>query len=63
MSEIKLENRKIQKMNSYHYISIPKTYIDNGLLSTNKKYRVILEEIPDKYQSSENQLEKATEEI
>ncbi len=65
MSKIKLQNRKIQKMNTYHYISIPKTYMDNGLLSTQKRYKIILEEIPEMNQtpkSPENHLEKATEE-
>ncbi len=56
MSKIKLQNRKIQKMSNYHYISIPKTYIDNDLLSMKKKYKITLEEIP------ENHLETATEE-
>lgn len=37
-----LENQKIQKMKNYHYISIPKAYIDTKLLSTSKKYNVIL---------------------
>ncbi len=64
MSKIKLQNRKIQKMNNYHYISIPKTFIDNGLLSTKKKYKITLEEIQEKIQTpknSESQPEIATE--
>ncbi|KKN33208.1 hypothetical protein LCGC14_0806030 [marine sediment metagenome] len=65
MSKIKLQNQKIQKMRNYHYISIPKAYIDNGLLSTKKRYKVLLEEMREKTQepnNSENQLETATEE-
>jgi len=39
---ISLENQKIQKMGTYHYISIPKAFIDNKLLIPGKKYKVIL---------------------
>jgi hypothetical protein len=64
MKQIKLENQRIQKMRDYHYISIPKAFMDNGLLSTKKKYRVIIEEISEtpKEPTIQNQIETVQEE-
>ena len=48
MSEkIQLKNKRIQNMDEYHYIGIPKSFIDNGILSKNKKYNVFFEESKD----------------
>ena len=42
---IKVKNKKISKMDEYHYISVPKAFIDNGILSIEKQYNVYFEEI------------------
>jgi len=44
MSSLKLENKKIQVMGEYHYISIPKALIDHKILSPDKEYDIILKE-------------------
>lgn len=41
---IKIEEKEIRKMGEYHYISIPKALIDTNVLSTEKKYTVVLKE-------------------
>ena len=55
MQKIKLQNQKIQRMRTYHYISIPKAFIDNGLLSTEKTYKVTIEEISETLKNPTNQ--------
>jgi len=44
---MKIENKKIGKMDDYHYVSIPKALIDTGVLSTEKRYNITIEEIPE----------------
>jgi len=64
MKKIKLQNQRIQRMRNYHYISIPKAFIDNGLLSTKKTYKITIEEISEmpKKPTNQNQIETIQEE-
>jgi len=58
---VEIKEKKIRNMGDYHYISIPKALIDNGILSLNKKYRIIFEEIKDQVQSkNQSQSQEAT---
>ena len=47
------------------YISIPKAFIDNGLLSTKKTYKITIEEISEmpKKPTNQNQIETNPEAI
>jgi hypothetical protein len=51
---IKIEEKKIRKMGEYHYVSIPKALIDTDVLSTEKKYTLILEESNPKKSTKKN---------
>lgn len=42
---VELKNKKINKMDEYHYISIPKTLFDTGILTVDKKYDIVIEEV------------------
>ena len=41
---VNLKNKKIGKMDEYHYIGIPKAFFDGGVLSTDKKYDITITE-------------------
>lgn len=42
METLKILNRKIVKQGDSHFIYIPKAYFDNGQLSIDEKYDVII---------------------
>ncbi len=53
---INLKNKKIGKMDEYHYIGIPKAYFDGGVLSTDKRYDItIIEAVPIKSEQKEEE--------
>lgn len=48
MSKVILEKQKIlASTRNYHFVSIPKAFMDNNLLSTSKKYKIIFIELED----------------
>lgn len=66
MIKLRIKNRKITKQGDSHFVYIPKAYFDNGQLSVDEKYDIII--IPQKKatltpKNSENQLLKAEESI
>jgi len=58
---INLEKQKIKKMGDYHFISIPKALMDNGILNLNREYRVIFEEIEDQKIQNQNNKNRSQE--
>jgi len=59
--ELKIINRKIVKQGESHFVYIPKAYFDNGQLSIDEIYEIII--IPQKKQSNKNpkKIAKASE--
>lgn len=64
METLKILNRKIVKQGDSHFIYIPKAYFDNGQLSIDEKYDVII--FPQKKivkdAKTQNQIETVPEE-
>lgn len=64
MVKLKIKNRKITKQGDSHFVYIPKAYFDNGQLSVDEKYDIII--IPQKKDSQnpehQNPLEPIKEE-
>jgi len=50
--ELKIINRKIVKQGESHFVYIPKAYFDNGQLSIDEIYEIII--IPQKKRSNKN---------
>lgn len=42
MVKLKILNRKIVKQGDSHFVYIPKAYFDNGQLSVDEKYDIII---------------------
>jgi len=42
---VELKNKKINKMDDYHYVGIPKSLFDTGVLSSQKRYDITIEEV------------------
>ncbi len=65
MFKLKILNRKIVKQGESHFIYIPKAYFNNGQLSVDEKYDIII--IPQKKDTkkltNQNQIESIPEEI
>jgi len=50
--ELKIINRKIVKQGESHFVYIPKAYFDNGQLSIDEIYEIII--VPQKKRSNKN---------
>ncbi|MBD3343123.1 MAG: hypothetical protein GF353_28760 [Candidatus Lokiarchaeota archaeon] len=42
---IEIKNAKIGKSGRHSFITIPKAYVDNGIVDPDKEYNVILSEV------------------
>ena len=64
MVKLKILNRKIVKQGDSHFVYIPKAYFDNGQLSVDEKYDIIIfpQKKPNQNPETQNPIEKAMEE-
>ncbi|MBA7519883.1 hypothetical protein ES705_11971 [subsurface metagenome] len=64
MIKLKIKNRKIVKQGDSHFVYIPKAYFDNGQLSVDEIYEIIIfpQKKPNQNPETQNPIEKAIEE-
>lgn len=61
MVKLKIKNRKIVKQGDSHFVYIPKAYFDNGQLSIDEKYDIVI--VPHKKVTQESESQKPIETI